>query len=564
MYDAIVIGSGMSGGIAAKELCERGLKVLVIERGKKIEHGADYNDSQQPWELPLNNQIPEDELAAHYPVQRQCYAVNAATKKFWVKDSDHPYTTPEGKPFSWIRGYHLGGRSIMWGRQSYRLSPQDFEANAKDGHGVDWPIRYEDLAPWYSHIEKFVGVAGTKEGLPQLPDGDFLPGWDMNDGEKILKAGVEAKFPGRKVIIGRNANLSEAQPHHEALGRTTCQNRSICERGCSLGANYSSLSGGLAAAAAATKGNLTIVTDAIVHSLVQDPKTGKITQVRVIDANTKVGKTYEAKIFFLNASALPSAQILLNSRNEANPRGLCNKSDQVGRNIMDHMYALTTAAVMPNVPKDSYYRGRRPTGIYIPRFRNVTEDGDGYVRGYGYQGGVMRMGGKPQASMPGFGAEMKAAARKLGPWFAFISGFGEMLPDPKNRLTLHGTRKDKWGIPILHIDVAMGPNEAKMAKQILADGKAMLEAAGGMIMGQATEPGPPGLGIHEMGTARMGRDPMTSVFNGLNQAHEAPNLFCTDGAVMASSACQNPSLTYMALTARAADNAVKMMKEGKL
>jgi choline dehydrogenase-like flavoprotein len=562
MFDAIVIGSGMSGGIAAKELCERGLKVLVLERGRKVEHVTDYMDTQQPWELPNNNNIPEEELARDYAIQRQCYAVNAATKQFWVKDSEHPYTTPEGKPFSWIRGYHLGGRSIMWGRQSYRLSQQDFEANAKDGHGCDWPIRYNDLAPWYDHIEKFIGVAGSKEGLPQLPDGEFLPEFALNDGEKAFKAAIEGKFPGRKVISGRCANLSEAQPHHQELGRNSCQNRSICERGCSFGANHSSLSSSLPAAE--RTGNLTIVTDAIVHSLVQDPKTGKITQVKVIDANTREGRTYEAKVFFLCASAIASAQILLNSRSEANPRGLANKSDQVGRNLMDHMYALTTAGILPQFPTDSYYKGRRPTGIYIPRFRNVTEDADGYVRGYGYQGGVMRTGGKPQANMPGFGAEMKEKAHKLGPWMVYISGFGEMLPDPNNRVTLNETAKDKWGIPILHIDCAQGPNEAKMAKQIMTDGKAMVEAAGGIIIAQASEPGPPGLGIHEMGTARMGRDPMTSVFNGLNQAHEAPNLFCTDGSVMASSGCQNPSLTYMALTARAADTATKMLKEGKL
>ncbi len=562
MFDAIVIGSGMSGGISAKELCERGLKVLVIERGRKIEHGADYMDTQQPWELPNNNMIPEEELAADYAIQRQCYAVNAATKQFWVKDSEHPYTTPEGKPFTWIRGYHLGGRSIMWGRQSYRLSAQDFEANAKDGNGCDWPIRYDDLAPWYDHVEKFVGVAGSKEGLPQLPDGEFIPPFEMNDGEKLFKASVEAKFPGRKVIIGRNANLSVAQPHHEELGRTTCQNRSICERGCSFGANYSSLSAALPAAE--RTGNLTIVTDTIVHSLVQDPKTGRITAVKVIDANTKVGRTYKAKVFFLNASAIPSAHILLNSANDANPRGLCNKSDQVGRNLMDHMYALTTAGIMPSYPADSYYRGRRPTGIYIPRFRNVTEDADGYVRGYGYQGGVMRRGGKPDATTPGIGQQIKERGRKFGPWLTFISGFGEMLPDPNNRVTQSATRKDKWGIPILHIDCGQGPNEAKMAKQILADGRAMIEAAGGVVISQAKEAGVPGLGIHEMGTARMGRDPMTSVFNGWNRAHEASNLFCTDGAAMASSGCQNPSLTYMALSARAADHAAKLLKEGKL
>jgi choline dehydrogenase-like flavoprotein len=562
MYDAIVIGSGMSGGISAKELCERGLKVLVIERGRKIEHVTDYLDTQMPWELPNNNQVPEDEAARHYAVQKQCYAFNAATKKFWVKDSEHPYTTPEGKPFSWIRGYHLGGRSVMWGRQSYRMSEMDFAANAKDGHGCDWPIRYADLAPWYDKVEDFIGVAGSKEGLPQLPDGDFLPEFALNDGEKMFKAAIEAKFPGRKVISGRAANLSKARPHHEELGRMTCQNRSICERGCGFGAYHSSLSASLPAAE--RTGNLTIVTDAIVHSLVQDPKTGKITAVRVIDAKTKAGRTYEAKIFFLNASTIASAQILLNSRNEANPRGLCNKSDQVGRNLMDHMYALVTTGVLPGGPKDSYYKGRRPTGIYIPRFRNVTEDADGYVRGYGYQGGVIRTGGKPQANAPGFGAEMKENAHKLGPWIVYMAGFGEMLPDPKNRVTLNETRKDKWGLSLVHIDCAQGPNEAKMAKQILADGKAMVQAAGGFVVGQSDQPGPPGLGIHEMGTARMGHDPMTSVLNKYNQAHEAPNLFCTDGAAMSSSGCQNPSLTYMALSARAAHHAADLLKEGKL
>lgn len=562
MFDAIVIGSGMSGGMSAKELCERGLKVLVIERGRKVEHGADYMDTQMPWELPNENRIPDEELKHDYPIQGQCYAVNAATKQFWVKDSEHPYTTPEDNPFAWIRGYHLGGRSIMWGRQSYRLAPMDFEANANDGHGCDWPIRYEDLASWYDKVEEFIGVAGSQEGLAQLPDGKFIPAFELNDGEKLFKASIEAKFPGRKVISGRVANLSVAQPHHEELGRNTCQNRSICERGCSFGANHTSLSSSLPAAE--RTGNLTVVTDAIVHSLVQDPKTGRITQVRVIDAKTGAGLTYEAKVFFLNASAIASAQILLNSKSEANPRGLCNRSDQVGRNLMDHLYGLSSSGVMPDYPKDSYYRGRRPTGIYIPRFRNFSEQADGYVRGYGYQGGVMRLGGKPRASEPGVGQELKVKGRTFGPWLAFIAGFGEMLPNPENRVTLNAAKTDKWGIPQVHIACAMGTNEERMAKQILADGKAMIEAAGGLITSQASKAGTPGLGIHEMGTARMGRDPLTSVLNAWNQAHEAPNLFCTDGAAMTSSGCQNPSLTYMALSARAAHNAVQMMKEAKL
>lgn len=562
MFDAIVIGSGMSGGIAAKELCERGLKTLVIERGRKVEHRTDYKDMVMPWEAPNNNMVPQDEVARDYQVQSQCYAFNALTKDFWVKDSDHPYSTPENKPFSWIRGNHLGGRSIMWGRQSYRLSEMDFEANAKDGHGCDWPIRYADLEPWYTHIEKFIGVAGSKEGLPQLPDGEFLPAFALNDAELQFKAAIEAKFPGRKVISGRAANLSQAQPHHEALGRTSCQNRSICERGCSFGANHSSLSSSLPAAE--KTGNLTIVTDAIVHSIIHDPKTGKATGVRVIDSNTKEGRTYEAKIFFLCASTIPTAQILLNSTSEANPRGLANGSDQVGRNLMDHMYALATIGLMPG-PDDTTYKGRRPTGLYIPRYRNVTEESDGYVRGYGFQGGVSRAGWRNMAlGGPGIGAELKAKAGTIGPWSIFISGFGEMLPNPENRVTLHASRTDQWGMPIAHINCEMGPNEAKMAQQILKDGRAMVEAAGGMVISAATEPGPPGLGIHEMGTARMGRDPKTSVLNGFNQTHEVSNLFITDGAAMSSSGCQNPSLTYMALSARAADHAVKRLKEGTI
>ncbi len=561
MFDAIVVGSGMSGGISAKELCERGLKVLVLERGRKLVHGESYTDSLQPWEVPNAGMVPEEDLARHYMIQKNSF-LSSATQDLWVKDDENPYTFPADKPFYWIRGYHLGGRSIMWGRQSYRLSPQDFEANARDGHGSDWPIRYDDLAPWYSHVEKFIGVAGSQEGLPQLPDGDFLPAFGLNDGELMFKAAVEKAFPGRKVIPGRTANLSKAAPHHEELGRSSCLARSLCERGCSYGAYHSSLSSSLPAAE--RTGNLTIVTDAIVHSLVHDPKTGKVTGVRTIDQNTKVGKTWTAKVIFLNASTIGTAQILLNSKSDANPRGLANSSDMVGRNLMDHLFALSTAGIFPNFPNDSFYHGRRPNGLYIPRFRNVTEDGDGFVRGYGYQGGVSRMGWRAGMGQPGIGAELKDRARKLGPWFSYISGFGEMLPNPNNRVTLSKTRKDKWGIPLVEIDCALGPNEMKMTKQILADGKAMIEAAGGMVVSQATEPGTPGLGIHEMGTACMGKDPKTSVLNKWNQAHDVPNLFITDGAAMASSGCQNPSLTYMALSARAAHHATEFLKGGTI
>jgi choline dehydrogenase-like flavoprotein len=561
-FDAIVIGSGMSGGFAAKELCERGLKVLLLERGRDLDPKKDSTDHLMPWELPLNNRVPEEEVARDYAVQSQCYAFTAATRQFWAKDSEQPYSTPDDKPFSWIRGNHLGGRSVMWGRQSYRLSPMDFEANAKDGHGCDWPIRYADLAPWYDHVERFIGVAGSKEGLPQLPDGEFLPPFELNDAEKQLKAKVEASFPGRKVISGRAANLSVAQPQHEELGRSSCQNRSICERACRLGAYHSSLNSSLPAAR--RTGNLTVVTDAIVQSLVHDPKTGRVSAVRVIDAKTREGRTYEARIIFLNASTIGSAQILLNSASAAHPRGLANGSDQVGRNLMDHLYGMLTVAMFPG-PDDGHYIGRRPTGLYIPRFRNVGEAAQGYVRGYGYQGGVSRAGWKSLALQPGLvGADLKRAAGTLGPWVATLVGFGEILPYAHNRMTLHATRTDKWGIPIPHIEFTMGANEMAMQRQIQDDARAMLEAAGAQVVKQTDSLAPPGLGIHEMGSARMGRDPATSVLNQFNQAHEVPNLFITDGSAMASSACQNPSLTYMAMSARAAHHAVEFMKAGKL
>lgn len=561
MFDAIVIGSGMSGGIAAKELCERGLKTLIIERGRKLEHGASYNDWMQPWDLPNGGGVPEEELARDYPIQRQCYAVNTATKDLWVKDSQHPYQIPEDKPFSWIRGYHLGGRSIMWGRQTYRFSEMDFASNARDGNGVDWPIRYADMAPWYDKVETFIGVSGANEGLPQLPDGKFLPVMAMTDAEVLFKQAVEKTFPGRKVIQGRCAHLTEPQPHHIELGRNPCQYRSICERGCSFGAYHSSLSSSLPAAE--KTGNLTIVTDAIAHSIITDPKTGKATGVRIIDQNTKEKRVYEARVIFLCASTIGSAQVLLNSRSDANPRGLANSSDQVGRNLMDHVYGPGVAGVM-NGP-DTYHRGRRPNGIYIPRFRNLERDDTGYHRGYGYQGMVMRQGWRPVADgEPGIGVELKERVRKPGPWTVRLAGFGEMLPNPENRVTLHASKVDEWGIPQLNIDCTHGENDKELGRMMLEDAKAMLIAAGATITRESSKLHPPGLGIHEMGTARMGRDPKTSVLNGYNQAHDVPNLFITDGAAMASSGCQNPSLTYMAMSARAAYHASEFMKAGTI
>ncbi|HVI99660.1 MAG TPA: GMC family oxidoreductase [Sphingomonas sp.] len=559
-FDAIVVGSGMSGGWAAKELAERGLKVLVIERGRHVEHGADYTDMQNPWEDKNWGRVNEDEVKRDYFVQSRCYAFNTTTQHWWVNDRDNPYTTPEDRPFGWIRGYHLGGRSLMWGRQTYRMGEMDFAANATDGHGVDWPIRYADLAPWYDHVEIFAGISGKAEGFAQVPDGKFLPPMPLTAVEKDFKARLEAAYPTRRVTNGRCAHLTQPTEAQQALGRTQCQYRSMCERGCSFGAYFSSLSATLPAAQAT--GNVTILTDAIVESVLYDPKTGRATGVRVIDQNTKAGSTHEARIVFLNASTIGTAQILLNSTSESFPNGLANRSDAVGRYLVDHMSGLGAMGTYPGF-EDSYYHGRRPNGFYIPRYRNFAEPGDGYVRGFAYQGGSYRNSWRRGVGEAGVGADLKAELRRPGSWTMWLAGFGEMLPRPDNRVTL-GKDRDKWGIPIVHIDCTLGDNDHKMMKQVNADARAMLEMAGCTDI--LTFPGDRniGLGIHEMGTARMGRDPATSVLNGFNQAHDVPNLFITDGACMASSGCQNPSITYMALTARAAHHAVEFLRDGTI
>ncbi len=562
-FDAIVVGSGMSGGWAAKELCERGLKTLVIERGHHVEHGADYTDFQDPWDFENRGMMPEEEWEQDYQIQKRCYAFSSLNKHLWVKDTDHPYTTPEDRPFNWLRGYHLGGRSLLWARHSYRWSDLDFEANAKDGHGVDWPIRYRDIEKWYDHVETFAGISGSAEGLAHLPDGKFLPAMDLNCVETELKGKIESTYPDRRLIMGRIAHLTEPTAEQQGLGRGQCQYRHHCYRGCSFGAYFSSLSATLPAAK--RTGNLTVVTDTIGHSVLHDPATGKATGVRVIDANTKEGRTYTARVIFLCASTLGTSHLMMNSVSEQFPNGIANSSGALGHYLMDHVSGFGVSASYDG-PEDMYWRGRRPGGFYIPRFRNVKEgvDNTDYVRGYGIQGGANRADWHRGADGPGVGADLKEKLRKPGPWTLGLGIFGEMLPREDNHVSLHKTRTDKWGIPLLHIDCSWGENDLKMAKAAVSDVIEMVESAGGKVLGHDSSPSPPGHGIHEMGTARMGRDPKTSVLNGFNQAHDLPNLFVTDGACMASSACQNPSLTYMALTARAANHAADLIQEGVL
>jgi len=556
-YDAIVVGTGISGGWAAKELTEKGLKTLVLERGRDVKHVVDYPTmTKEPWQLPHANKLPAEELK-FYPVQSRTNWVTQANKHWWVKDDENPYT--EVKPFDWIRGYHTGGRSIMWGKQTYRLSDLDFEANAKDGVGVDWPIRYKELSPWYDYVESFIGVSGRAEGLPQLPDGKFLPPMQLNCVEEVFRDKMAEKF-NRVITIGRVAHLTAALPHDPSRG--ICQSRNLCDRGCPYGAYFSSNASTLPAAA--KTGNMTLRPHSIVHSIIYDEKKGKAVGVKVLDAESKKEIEFFAKIIFLNASTLGSTHILLNSTSTRFPNGLGNGSDQLGRNIMDHQYRAGADAKVEGF-EDQYYIGRRPNGIYIPRFRNVGNDKrTDYIRGFGYQGAASRTEWSRGVSELAFGSELKEALTSPGQWSIGITGFGECLPSPENRVTLNKEKIDIYGLPTLSIDAAWGDNEKAMRKDMKESAAEMLEAAGFKSVNIYDNANNMGLGIHEMGTARMGRNPKTSVLNAWNQVHEAPNVFVTDGAAMTSSGCQNPSLTYMALTARAADHAVSELKKGNL
>lgn len=550
-YDAIVIGSGISGGWAAKELCEKGLKTLVLERGPIVEHVKDYPTMHlDPWDMEYRGGLTPEQKKKHYKNIRSGW-VGAETEHFWADDAANPYT--EVKPFLWLRGHQMGGKSLLWGKQTYRWSDLDFEANAKDGHGVDWPIRYKDIEPWYTYVEKFAGISGETLGLPQLPDSHFLPPMELNCVEKHVKGRIEKDFPGRHMIIGRVAHLT--QPHN---GRGQCQYRNRCSRGCPYGAYFSSNAVTLPPANAT--GNLTIRPFSIVQSVIYDDTKEKVTGVRIIDAETNEDIEYSAKIVFVNASTLSTTQILMNSVSKRFENGLGNDSGVLGHNLMDHTYRVGATGKV-NGFEDKYYKGRRPNGIYIPRYVNIDENtrSDKFLRGFGYQGGGFR-GGNP-ANEASFGADFKDGILKPGPWEFFITGFAECLPYHDNKVYLNNEVTDKWGQPTLSIDAEFKENEKALNGQIQEDAVEMLEKAGlHDVLGFDNEH-PPGYGVHEMGTARMGRDSKTSVLNGFNQVHGAKNVFVTDGACMTSSSCVNPSLTYMALTARAADYAVSELKK---
>ncbi|HEX2919003.1 MAG TPA: GMC family oxidoreductase [Edaphobacter sp.] len=553
-FDAIVIGSGISGGWAAKELTEKGMQTLVLEAGQTIVPERDYVEHVPTWEVKFRGMRDRRYEKVYQPMQS--HIADEWNAKFFVNDLENPYTTPKDQPYLFLRGRHVGGRSVMWGRQSYRWSDLDFEANLKDGHGVDWPIRYKDIEPWYDYVEDFIGVSGQAEGLPQLPDGKFLPPFEMNCAELDMRKVVAQKFPDRCLTIGRTAILTV--PHR---GRAACHYCGPCGRGCITRSYFSSIHSTLPAAEAT--GKMTLRPFSVVHSLIFDPKTRRISGVRVIDANTKQSLEFHAKVVFLCASTLESARILMNSATPEFSNGLANTSDQVGRNLMDHIFHAGASGVMPG-NLDRQQLGNRPNGIYMPRFRNVKEKHPDFVRGYGYQGGASREDWGRGSEMAGFGADFKHQLRTPGPWRFTFGAWGECLPNPENRMQLNKEKVDAWGIPTMNISHKWRENELAIFKDAMNSAAEMLDAAGAKDITLMTTPSLPGECIHEMGSARMGRDPKTSVLNQWNQAHDVKNLFITDGSFMASSACQNPSLTYMAMTARACDYAVGQMKKGEL
>lgn len=553
-FDAIVIGTGISGGWAAKELCEGGLKTLVLERGRMVKHIQDYPTMHDDvWDdkyrekrnsLQSKNQFKQNRLWGGYPT-------NPVRKHWFVNDVKHPYQ--EKKKFDWIRGYHVGGRSIMWGKQTYRWSEMDFEANKKDGHGVDWPIRYKDIAPWYDKVEEYIGVSGQNLGLEHLPDGKFSPPMELNCVEKDLQKKINDNFEDRLLTIGRVAHLTGNSIHK---GRSNCQYRNRCDRGCPFGGYFSSNSSTIPAAE--RTGNMTLRPNSIAYEIVYDSKTQKASGVRVIDTITKEKLYFEAEIIFNCASAIASAAIMLQSTSERFPNGLGNDSGELGHNIMDHHYEVGAFATVEGF-NEKYYKGRRPNGFYIPRFTNLSDDSESknYIRGFGYQGSANRRNWEESVSELSFGKKLKDKILKPGSWSIGMGAFGECLPYHENKITLNYNKKDEWDLPTIEFDVEYKENEINMREDMKKQAVEILTKAGYKNVVGYDKEAIPGRGIHEMGTARMGRNPNTSVLNKFNQVHAVKNVYVTDGACMTSSACQNPSLTYMALTARAANHAIK-------
>mgnify|MGYP006087748617 FL=1 len=557
LYDAIVVGSGISGGWAAKELCENGMKTLVLERGRMIEHIKDYHTmNMDPWDFEFKGNLSSEEEAKQHKQSRSGYTTNEAHRHFFVNDLEHPYN--ETKRFDWLRGYHVGGRSLVWGRHSYRWSDFDFEANKKENIAVDWPVRYKDIEPWYEKVEKFIGVSGEALGLPQLPDSKFGPPIEMNCVENDLKENMADSYDdGRVLTVGRIAHITGTESFE---GRSACQFRNRCMRGCPFGGYFSSNSSTLPAAE--KTGNLTIRPFSVVSQVIYDETTGKASGVEIIDAETKEKMIFNSKVVFLCASAIASASILLQSKSERFPNGLGNDSGEVGHNIMDHHFKAGAWATV-NDFEDRYYKGRRPGGIYLPRFRNLGNGTDqkNFLRGYGYQGGASRSHYDEMVAEVAYGKNLKESISKPGKWRMLLLGFGECLPYHENKMTMDYDRLDTWGLPTVTFDAEWKENEYEMRKDMVSQAVEMLENAGYDDIEPWDDPGAPGLGIHEMGTARMGKDPKTSVCNGNNQIHAVPNVYLADGAFMTSASCVNPSLTYMAFSARAANHAAEQIKK---
>ncbi|MEJ1240079.1 GMC family oxidoreductase [Chryseolinea sp. T2] len=555
-FDAIVVGTGISGGWAAKELTEKGLKTLVLERGRMVKHPDYPTATKDPWDFPNAGRPTQEDLKQQGKQARTGYTVQQGHKHWFVNDLENPYS--EVKRFDWMRGYHVGGRSITWGRQSYRLSDHDFEANAKDGIGVDWPVRYKEIAPWYDYVEQYIGVSGQTENYAMLPDGKFLPPMELNCVEQDLKKAVKDKF-SRLLTIGRTAHATAPLPHSPQRG--TCQFRNLCMRGCPYGGYFSSVSSTLPAAE--KTGNMTLRPNSIAYELIYDEQKGKATGIKVLDAETGEQLEFYARVIFLCASTFGSTFIMMNSISKRFPNGFGNDSGELGHNIMDHHLSVGANADVEGF-EDKYYSGRRANGFYIPRYRNVGSDKRDYLRGFGYQGGASRQGWGSMVAELNIGASLKDAVTKPGKWTIGMGGFGEILPYHENFVVINKDLKDKHGLPTLTFDAVLRDNEFKMRKDMASDAAEMLEAAGYKNVTTFDREIGVGLGIHEMGTARMGKDPKTSVLNKFNQVHACKNVFVTDGSFMASAACHNPSLGYMAFTARAADHAVNELKKNNI